>query len=141
MNNSGLVIAINCFEIGDRWMEQYKELINIFSDVLKQSKDYHIAYVHQIGYISLIGLFEAGKGQDISAKIDEIFSSPEEMAKSLLRNWRWQWFYENRESLPRKDYNDICDLDNNLPDYLQERYNNELKNWHDKIGTILQKGN
>lgn len=122
-------------------MEQYKELINIFSDVLKQSRDYHIAYVYQIGYVSLIGLFEAGKGQDISAKIDEIFSSPEEMAKSLLRNWRWQWFYENRESLPRKDYNDICDLDNNLPDYLQERYNKELQNWYDKIWSILHKEN
>lgn len=61
------------------------------------------------------------------------------MAESLLRNWRWQWFYENKESLPRKDYNDICDLDNDLPDYLQERYNKELQNWYDKIWAILHK--
>ena len=54
--------------------------------------------------------------------VDEIFSSPESMAESLLRNWRWQWFYEHKELLPRKDYDDIRKLDSDLPDNLQEQY-------------------
>ena len=31
-------------------MDKYKQLIVIFSDTLKKSKDYHIAYLHGIGY-------------------------------------------------------------------------------------------
>lgn len=46
-------------------------------------------------------------------KIDEVFHSPEEMADSLLRNWRWQWFYKNRKLLGCQDFENICNLDNN----------------------------
>ena len=34
-------------------MDKYKQLIVIFSDVLKKSKDYHIAYIHGVGYRSI----------------------------------------------------------------------------------------
>ena len=37
-------------------MDKYKGLISIFSDVLEKSKDYHIAYIYQVGYVSLVGL-------------------------------------------------------------------------------------
>lgn len=68
-------------------MDKYSELINVFSEVLGQSKDYHIAYIYQVGYVSLIGLLSK-EDQNASVIVDEIFSSPESMAESLLRNWR-----------------------------------------------------
>ena len=82
-------------------MDKYKELISIFSEVLEKSEDYHIAYIYPVGYVSLIGLLNKEE-QNASVIVDEIFSSPESMAESLLRNWRWQWFYEHKELLPRK---------------------------------------
>lgn len=120
-------------------MDKYKELISLFSDVLEKSKDYHIAYIYQVGYVSLVGLLSKEEGQNRSMIVDEIFSSPEEMAESLLRNWRWQWFYENRELLPRKDYYDICRLDDELPDSLRDRYKQDILSWQDKIQAVLQK--
>lgn len=120
-------------------MDKYKELISLFSNVLEKSKDYHIAYVHQVGYVSLVGLLSREKGQNLSMIVDEIFSSPESMADSLLRNWRWQWFYENREMLPRKDYDDICELDDELPDSLRVKYKQDILIWQDKIRAVLQK--
>lgn len=120
-------------------MDKYKGLISIFSDVLEKSKDYHIAYIYQVGYVSLVGLLGKEEGQNLSMIVDEIFSSPEVMAESLLRNWRWQWFYENRELLPRKDYDDIGRLDDEVPDSLREQYNREILSWQDKIQAILQR--
>lgn len=89
-------------------MDKYKELIAVFSDVLEKSKDYHISYIYQVGYVSLVGLLGKEEKQNVSMVVDEIFTSPEKMAESLLCNWRWQWFYENKDLLPRKDYDDIC---------------------------------
>lgn len=120
-------------------MDKYKELISIFSDVLEKSKDYHIAYIYQVGYVSLIGLLNKEEEQNLSMIVDEIFSSPECMAESLLRNWRWQWFYENKDLLPRKDYDDICKLDCEVPDRLKDRYNQVMLSWQDKIEAVLQK--
>ena len=120
-------------------MDKYKEMIALFSGVLEKSKDYHIAYIYQVGYVSLIGLLNEEGNQNASMMIDEIFSSPESMAESLLRNWRWQWFYENREMLPQKDYDDICRLDDELPDGLREQYKRDVLTWEDKIQAILQK--
>ena len=119
-------------------MDKYKELISIFSEVLEKSEDYHIAYIYPAGYVSLIGLLNKEE-QNASVIVDEIFSSPESMAESLLRNWRWQWFYEHKELLPRKDYDDIRKLDSDLPDNLQEQYRQNISDWQNKIRSILQK--
>lgn len=94
-------------------MDKYEELIAVFSETLKQSRDYHIAYMYQVGYVSVLGLYERDSTQNNSMKIDEVFHSPEEMADSLLRNWRWQWFYKNRKLLGCQDFENICNLDNN----------------------------
>lgn len=91
-------------------MDKYEKLINFFSDVLEKSKDYHIAYVHYIGYVSLIGLFEGKENQGVSTKIDEVFTTPEKMAESLLRNWRWQWYYENRDKVLNDEILDFGEL-------------------------------
>lgn len=119
-------------------MDKYKELISIFSEVLEKSEDYHIAYIYPVGYVSLIGLLNKEE-QNASVIVDEIFSSPESMAESLLRNWRWQCFYEHKELLPRKDYDDIRKLDSDLPDNLQEQYRQNISDWQNKIRSILQK--
>ena len=119
-------------------MDKYKELISIFSEVLEKSEDYHIAYIYPVGYVSLIGLLNKEE-QNASVIVDEIFSSPESMAESLLRNWRWQWFYEHKELLPRKVYDDIRKLDSDLPDNLQEQYRQNISDWQNKIRSILQK--
>lgn len=120
-------------------MDKYKELIDVFSDVLEKSEDYHIAYIYQVGYASLIGLLNKKEGQNLSTIVDEIFSSPEGMAESLLRNWRWQWFYENKELLPRKDYDDIRKLDYEVPDCLRKQYEQNIRIWKEKIQAVLQK--
>ncbi len=133
------LVHIIAMDKGKFEMDKYKELISLFLDVLEKSKDYHIAYIYQVGYVSLIGLMSKEEGQNLSMIVDEIFSSPESMAESLLRNWRWQWFYENREMLPRKDYDDICKLDDELPDSLRDQYKQDILIWQDKIQAVLQK--
>lgn len=120
-------------------MDKYKELIDLFSDVLEKSKDYHIAYIYQVGYVSMIGLFNKDEPQNLSVIIDNIFPSPESMAESLLCNWRWQWFYENKELLPRKDYEDIRKLDYEVPDCLRKQYEQDIQIWKEKIQAVLQK--
>lgn len=67
-------------------MDKYKELIAVFSDVLEKSKDYHISYIYQVGYVSLVGLLGKEEKQNVSMVVDEIFTSPEKMAESLLCN-------------------------------------------------------
>lgn len=48
-------------------MDKYKQLIVIFSDTLKKSKDYHIAYLHGIGYASVIGVYQKGIEKELFA--------------------------------------------------------------------------
>ena len=64
-------------------MDKYERLMEIFSDALKESRDYHIAYIHGIGYASVIGLYQKGEKLNTSMQIDEIFYSPQEMAGSI----------------------------------------------------------
>ncbi len=122
-------------------MDKYEELIAVFSETLEQSRDYHIAYMYQVGYVSVFGLYERDSTQNNSMKIDEVFHSPEEMADSLLRNWRWQWFYKNRELLGCQDYENICNLDNEIPDLLQEEYRQSIQILQNKIHIALQAEN
>lgn len=122
-------------------MSKYEKLIALFSETHEKSKDYHIAYMYQVGYVSVIGLYDNSNTKNISMKIDEIFHSPEEMADSLLRNWRWQQFYKNRKLLGCQDYEDICNLDNEIPDLLQEEYRQSIQILQNKIHIALQAEN
>lgn len=36
-------------------MDKYEELIKVFSDILKESQDYHIAHIYHVGYVSVVG--------------------------------------------------------------------------------------
>ena len=53
-------------------MDKYKELIAVFSDVLEKSKDYHISYIYQVGYVSLVGLLGKEEKQNVSMVVAEI---------------------------------------------------------------------
>lgn len=116
-------------------MDKYEELIAVFSETLEQSRDYHIAYMYQVGYVSVLGLYERDSTQNNSMKIDEVFHSPEEMADSLLRNWRWQWFYKNRKLLGCQDFENICNLDNKFQTCLRKNTDKVYKSF--RIKSIL----
>lgn len=117
---------------------QIRGVDSCFSETLEQSRDYHIAYMYQVGYVSVLGLYERDSTQNNSMKIDEVFHSPEEMADSLLRNWRWQWFYKNRKLLGCQDFENICNLDNKIPDLLQKEYRQSIQILQNKIHIALQ---
>ncbi len=119
-------------------MDKYKELIGVFSDILKESKDYHIAHIYNAGYIAVVGeIDDTGYKNRTGFFVDEIFDSPEKMAESLLRNWRWQWFYGHKQDIGKKDYKDIQDLDKDVPEDLKEDYLCQLQELERKIDTIL----
>ena len=117
-------------------MDKYKQLIVIFSDVLKKSKDYHIAYIHGVGYASVIGVYQKGNKMNSSMQIDVIFGSPQEMADNLLQNWRWQWYYRNRKYMQGKDYADIREIDCDIPES-RENYNKRIQELQNKVYNVL----
>lgn len=119
-------------------MDKYEALVALFSEVLKRSKDYHIAYIDGIGYASVIGVYQEEKKQNSSMQIEMIFYSPEEMADSLLQNWKWQWLYENRNSMPEIEYDDICNIECYIPEPLKETYNKTIHSLYEKIASILR---
>lgn len=119
-------------------MDKYEELIKVFSDILKESQDYHIAHIYHAGYVSVVG--EIGVTNHESSAtffIDEILDAPEKMAESLLKNWRWQWFYRHKQDIGKKDYKDIQNLDEDVPDDLREDYLHQLQELEHKIEVIL----
>ena len=121
-------------------MDKYEELIKVFSDTLKASQDYHIANIYQVGYVSVVGVCDFLSFKDkTSISIDEILDTPEKMAESLLKNWRWQWFYKNKQDMGVKDYNDIRELDKSVPEELRGDYLCQLQELERKIGAILDK--
>ncbi len=119
-------------------MDKYEKLINIFSDTLKNSHDYHIAYIYHVGYVSVVGECDIVKCERKSSLlIDEILDTPEKMAESLLKNWRWQWFYEHKQNLGTKDYEDIRNLDADVSENLKEDYLHQLWELEKKVDAIL----
>ncbi|MDE7432831.1 MAG: hypothetical protein K2N34_13075 [Lachnospiraceae bacterium] len=121
-------------------MDKYEELIKIFSDTLKEAQDYHIANIYQVGYVSVVGVCDLiNLKSKTSIFIDEILDTPEKMAESLLKNWRWQWFYKNKQDMGIKDYDDIRDLDKSVPEELRGDYLCQLQELERKVDAILDK--
>lgn len=118
-------------------MDRYEKLLEAYADVLKKSDGYHIAHIFNVGYASLIGLRRSPDGKNASVILDEIFTSPEEMAESFLKNWRWQWLYKHKQDLGAKDYEDITALDNDVPAALKEDYSCQLQEIKQKLGAVL----
>lgn len=119
-------------------MDKYEELIKVFSDTLKESQDYHIAHIYHAGYIAVVGEVDALNYENKTTFfVDEVFDTPEKMAESLLRNWRWQWFYEHKQDIGKKDYEDIRDLDKDVPEDMRAGYLRQLQELERKIDAIL----
>lgn len=118
-------------------MDRYEKLLEAYADVLKKSDGYHIAHIFNVGYASLIGLRRSPDGKNASVILDEIFTSPEEMAESFLKNWRWQWLYKHKQDLGAKDYEDITALDNDVPTALKEDYSCQLQEIKQKLEAVL----
>lgn len=120
-------------------MDKYKELLAVFDDILKESKDYNIAHIYHVGYAALIGLRQDSETEEFSVIIDDVFTSPEKMAENLLQNWRWQWFYKNRDFIGEKDFVDIRQLDRDIPDAIKDDYFRDLHEVQSKVDLILGK--
>lgn len=119
-------------------MDKYEELIKVFSDTLKKSQDYHIAHIYHAGYIAVVGEVDvANHDNKTTFFVDEVFDTPEKMAESLLRNWRWQWFYGHKQDIGNKDYKDIRNLDKDVPEDLKEDYLRQLQELERKMDAIL----
>lgn len=68
-------------DIEERLLDgQIRGVDSCFSETLEQSRDYHIAYMYQVGYVSVLGLYERDSTQNNSMKIDEVF----------IRRKKWQ---------------------------------------------------
>ena len=46
-------------------MDKYEELIKVFSDILKESQDYHIAHIYHAGYVSVVGEIGVTKQRNV----------------------------------------------------------------------------
>ncbi|MCH5248342.1 MAG: hypothetical protein J1E98_00345 [Lachnospiraceae bacterium] len=119
-------------------MDKYEELIAVFSDILKESQDYHIAHIYHAGYVAVVGEIDVANHKNSTTFfVDEFFDAPEKMAESLLRNWRWQWFYRHKQNVGKMDYKDIQELDKDVPEDLKEDYLRQLQELEQKIDAIL----
>ncbi len=72
-----------------------------------------------------------------SMLIHEIFYSPQEMADSLLQNWRCQRHYQNRKYMQSKDYANARETDFDIPESLRENYNKCMQRLQNKLCSIL----
>ena len=120
-------------------MDKFEQLMEVFSDTLKESQDYHIVHIYHAGYAAIVGVIDVTDCKSENAVfIDEIFAAPEKMAESLLKNWRWQWYYRNRQNTGKKDYEDIRDLDKDVPEDMKDDYLCQLQELERKVDAILK---
>ena len=116
------------YEAGnDKITLQFNQLLQLFDEVLEQSKDYHIVYFPKLGYIAIDGTYMPGCESDfVLSKLmfHQYFCTPEEMEYSLMENLRWQWYMQNGRPVCPDDYQSILEMDNELskkeyPEYFQ----------------------
>jgi hypothetical protein len=125
----------------DKDMEmKFKKLLSLFKEVLKDSKDYHIAEFSKLGYVAIIGEYLSGEDSDtVTSKLllHSYFSSPLEMANSIMDNLRWRWFEENHLPVCTDDYKSFLDMDDELPKEKYPEYFQMLRDYSSEISGIL----
>ncbi len=90
------------------------------------------------GYASVIGVYDITDAENKQpVTIDEIFQSSNDMAESLLRNWKWQWLYKHKQIMKLNDYEDISQMDNDMDEPLKTAYHQQLKEIEKKVNDIL----
>ena len=125
----------------DKDMEmQFKKLLSLFKEILEDSKDYHIVEFPKLGYMAIIGEYLPGGDSDTAISkllFHRYFSSPLEMADSLMDNLRWRWFEENHSPVCTDDYKSILDMDAELPKEKYPEYFQMLRDYSFEISRIL----
>lgn len=116
---------------------QFKRLLVLFEDILKESEDYHIIKFPELGYVAILGEYLPAKDSETvisRLSFHKYFTSPLEMADSLMENFRWQWYMRNNHPICSDDYKSILEMDAELseekyPDYFQALrfYNLEIR--------------
>ena len=106
---------------------QFKRLLVLFEDILKESEDYHIIKFPELGYVAILGEYLPEKDSETvisRLSFHKYFTSPSEMTDSLMENFRWQWYMKNNPPICSDDYKSISEMDDELseekyPDYFQ----------------------
>lgn len=85
---------------------QFKRLLVLFKDTLKESEDYHIIKFPGLGYVAILGEYLPEKDSETvisRLSFHKYFTSPLEMADSLMENLRWQWYMKNHPPICSDD--------------------------------------
>lgn len=120
---------------------QFKKLLALFEKSLEFSEDYHIVEFPKLGYMSIIGKYLPGKESDaVISKLlfHRYFSTPLEMADSLMENLRWQWYVQNHSPVCTDDYVSITEMDAELSKEKYPEYFQMLKDYSFEISRILK---
>ena len=97
---------------------QFNELLILFEDVLRGSKEYHVVKIPRLGYVSITGEFLPG--EDSETVLNRLlfyryYPCPLDMADDLMENFRWQWYMQNNKPVCTDDYKSILEMDAELP--------------------------
>lgn len=106
---------------------QFKRLLVLFENILKESEDYHIIKFPGLGYVAILGEYLPGMDSEMvisRLSFHKYFTSPLEMADGLMENFRWQWYMKNHPPICSDNYKSISEMDDELseekyPDYFQ----------------------
>ena len=63
--------------------------------------------------------------------------TPKELASELLENWRWQWYSQHPQVEFRDEYDNVRELDLDMPERYREEFFTELRQYQKRIGDIL----
>lgn len=121
--------------------EMYRELLALFEDSLRSSKNYRVGVLQDIGFIAVYGVYypdaPTSQAAAVHLNIERAMRTPREMASELLENWRWQWYYQHPQLEIRDEYDNIRELDMDMPERYREKFFLELRRYQAKIGEIL----
>lgn len=121
--------------------EKYDKLLALFENSLQNSRDYRIGILQDIGYIAVSGTYypdaETGHEAAVHLNVEKVMRTPKELASELLENWRWQWYYQHPQVELRDEYDNVRELDSDMPERYREEFFSDLRQYQRSIGDIL----
>lgn len=120
---------------------QFKRLLVLFEDILKESEDYHIIKFPELGYVAVLGEYLPEKDSETvisRLSFHQYFTSPLEMADSLMENFRWQWYMKNHPPICSDDYKSISEMDDELSEEKYPDYFQTLRYYMSEIRKIIE---
>lgn len=120
---------------------KYDKLLALFENSLQNSRDYRIGILQDIGYIAVSGTYypdaETGHEAAVHLNVEKVMRTPKELASELLENWRWQWYYQHPQVELRDEYDNVRELDSDMPKRYREEFFSDLRQYQKRIGDIL----